>query len=550
MTPRTRFVSIFAVLSVWQSCMPVSHAHTIRKQRKTIVSDIFVPSDAAAAAIATTQTTKKKKSKELNCVVKHKKQGKGKSSVVSIPSPAPSRTYAPTKSSKGSKGSYCPTIVSACSLMEMEQAEFGTFDYVVDLKLAIDKPVADVVDTLQTYLQDALSVELAACVDFDVRRRRRLQDSSIMKLELTATEDTDAACPETFTDASCANVDVAMKVTHDEGDADVIRNTLLQAVKNRCADIQALDGIVDTFDPCPFISITGAAGNGGTSDVTGDGSEENAIGEGSGEGDGSSTGEGTSGSDGGSSAGGGTSGSDGGSSTGGGTSGSDGTGSSGSDNSGADSGEDGTTTDGGDGTSGATSGTNGSNGEDGEDGNGDDKGIAMVVQTQSTEERVKTPGYIAMGAAVGIILLLLLLVARRRREYYAATKHKHFVGEEDDDTETYLKDSDEDSFEQTEHRTAHIVGEADSVFSGWSGFTKDQRRGNEGLYPEGYNDSLDESYENQDVHQCSSATCELCERKRRAGVTGLQFVPASMPSHSSNGHNETRHYMTEDTVAL
>ena len=513
------------------------HAHTIRKtHRKTIVSDVFVHD----SSLSTASTGKKKKSKELNCVVKHKKLPKGAKASHSIPSPSPTSTYAPTKSSsKGLKGSsYCPTIISACSLWELGQAEFGSFSYVMDMKLAIDEPAEDVLEELQAFLNEELSQELAACADFDVRRR--LQDTNIMKLELSVTEDTTSPCSVAPVAADCLQVDVTMKVTHDEGDANVIRDSILQKVTDRCQDIRELDGVVETFDPCPFINIT-VVDN--VSDVTpGEGGASAGDG---GDSDGSNTGGESDEGDGSSSTGGGSSGSDGGDSSGG-----DGTsGSAGSDSSGSG-GEDGSTGGGGDGTSGSTSGADGEDEDDGADGTEDDKGIALIVDTQTSEEKkIRAPGYIFFAMSGVVLIILLLLLVRRRREYYNATKHKHFIGEPEDETDTYIKDSDEDSLEQR-GRQVHVVGEADSVFSGWSDFTGGDRRsrGNTGLYPEDYNGSLDESYQNQDVHQCSSATCELCESRRRAGI---QFVPSKMPSHSSTlPIDAPRHYLTEDTVQL
>ena len=506
------------------------YGHTIRKNRKTIITnnnDIFLGHTVTALA----KTKKGKKTAELNCVVKHKKSPspKGKAASPTI-SPAPtSSTSTPTKSGKGVKGEYCPTIISACSLLETEQAEFGTFQFVVDLKLAITSPIEEVLLKLQNYLGEELSQELAACVDFDVRRR--LQENTIMKLDLDVTQDTTTPCVETTTTGTCVNVDVNMKVTHDDGNANAILTSISQAIQDRCDSIKGLEGIVDTFDPCPF-SITGvgegSTGGDSTTDE-GDSSTEDK------DGSGSDT-EGGDGSVGSGSGGDATGGEDGDSSIG---SGGDTTDSEGEEGSSGGSGTDGD----GSSTEGEDSGIEE---EDGGDGSG---GIAAIVTTRDSEEGVQPGGYITISVAAALLLLMLLFVVRRRREYEAATRHKYLIDEiDEDETETYLKDSDADSQDQQD-RQVHVVGEADSVFSGWSGFTGDRQRDNGGLlYPDKYGGSMDNSFLNQDVHKCASATCELCERKRRAGI---QFVPSKMPSHSSTVPNDApRHYMTGDTVTL
>lgn len=554
------------------SLLVLCQGHTIRKHRKTIISNksVFVSEPPEVLSRA----KKAKKSPDLDCIVKHAKKKKSSSSLKGKastfhPSPAPtSSTLAPTKSGKGAKGEYCPTMVSACSLLEMEEAEFETFDYVLDMKLAITESASEVMETLEEYLQEELGQELSACIEFDVRRRRRLQDTAIMKVDLDVTEDTTTPCTETLPiTETCINVDVSIQVTHDEGDAAVIQDSLLQAVKDRCEAIKDLEGISDTFDPCPYIAITGGSeegasgGNGdGTGDSSGmDGGSDGSSGTGDSEGDDGADGDGVSNEDGGDN-----SGSDGSESSPGddnNENGEDGTGADGGDGTGEGSsagddgagenvdGDDGTGDDGtGDGSTqgddGTTSGGDSDDGSD-EDGNGGGT-IASVVDSRSSEQRVETRGFVVIGVSALLILLLLLVAARRRHKYISATKHKHFI-DEIDDTDTYLKDSDEDSQENRE-RQVHVVGEADSVFSGWSGYTADRRQQNNGLYPEQNGGSLDESYLHQDVHNCASATCELCEQKRRAGI---QFVPSSMPSHSSVvSTNVARHYMSDDTVAL
>jgi hypothetical protein len=167
------------------------------------------------------------------------------------------------------------------------------------------------------------------------------------------------------------------------------------------------------------------------------------------------------------------------------------------------------------------------------------------VDERSSEDGVETGGYITIALSALVLLLLLLFAVRRRNEYHSSFTHKQFVnegGDYDDDDSTYAKGSSEEDSHQ--ERNVHVVGEADSVFSGWTGYTGDRDRG--GLHSDGGSQSNTPQY--QDVHKCSSATCELCEAKRRSG---LQFVPTKMPSHSSHlPSNSSRRYLTQDTVHL
>eukprot|EP00977_Amphora_coffeiformis_P028857 scaffold37572_cov176-Amphora_coffeaeformis.AAC.2 len=592
-----------------------SSAHTIRKNRKTIVSDntdIFYSHTATVLP----SSKKSKKTKELKCVVKHKKAPIQTARPTISPAPTSSTRAPSSKGGKGSKGEYCPTIISACSLLEMGQAEFGSFQYVLDLKLAIEdqSEIGDVMLKLEDFLEEELNRELAACVDFDVRRR--MQENTIMKLDLDVAQDTTTPCVEATTRGTCVNVDVKMKVTHDEGNTNAIRTSIFQAVRDRCDGIKELEGIVETFDPCPYLSITGGEeGNTDGDSTTNGGGSTTGGGDGTDSGGGATTGgSGTDGNNsggsggvttGGSGAGGGNNtGGSGGVSTGGSGAGGDNnssgsggdatggigtgdennTGGTGGDATGGSSsgggentGDTGGDTTGGsssgggdntDGTGGDVSGSDGGTGSTGsetdgdgsstEGGNsgsdGDDEdgggGIAAIATTRESEEGVQTGGYISISVAAALLLLMLLFVVRRRSVYESAMKHKQFIDEVDEcETDTYLKDSDIDSQDQ-QNRQVHVVGEADSVFSGWSGYTtsRETRRDNGGLHPDQYGGSMDDSFLKQDVHKCASATCELCEQKRRAGI---QFVPAKMPGHSSYVATDSpRHYMMEDTVTL
>jgi hypothetical protein len=86
-----------------------------------------------------------------------------------------------------------------------------------------------------------------------------------------------------------------------------------------------------------------------------------------------------------------------------------------------------------------------------------------------------------------------------------------------------------------ESRNVHVVGETDSLYSGWTGYTKNGRSGEDA---DGYNG---------DVHKCSSATCEVCEQRRQQGV---QFIPTSIPMRLQLPYDTEREYIADDTVQL
>lgn len=499
-----------------------TQAHALRKKGRMLVRKMDVFVDPVEVMLHTVTAPKSKKTKDLKCLPKHKKSsgGKGKTST-------PTLTPAPTPQSPAPTPDYCPTLISACSLLEMDEADFPQASYLIDFSLAITGELDDVLETLEDYLEEEFR-GLTACFEFDVRRRR-LQDANLLAIDVDVTQDTQAATSESAcpAGATCVNVDVVVEATHDDGDTALIGEMLLQAMTERCEAMKSLEGIADAYDPCPTIVITPGAGTGGV--TLGDGTD----------GDGSTPGDGTEGDGGeGSTPDDGTGGE--GSTPGDGTDGEGSTPGDGTDGEGSTPGDG---TDGGGFTEGdAGDDSGGSDGADGGDGEDDNVGLAAVVDQRTSEDGVETGGYITIGVSALIILFVLLFAVRRRNEYHDSFSHKHLVNEggDDDDDSTYLKGSEEDS--QQDQRNVHVVGEADSVFSGWTGFSGERDHG--GLYRDGPADSD----AHQDVHKCSSATCELCEAQRRSG---LQFVPTRMPSHSSHlPTGSSRRYLSEDTVHL
>jgi len=188
-------------------------------------------------------------------------------------------------------------------------------------------------------------------------------------------------------------------------------------------------------------------------------------------------------------------------------------------------------------------------------GDGDDTDIIGIDTERGTSNSGLRAGG-KVGIAIGsliLALLLLLLVRRRRKRSNTVEDVKHVELDDDAEQETYLKDIDGDGSSYTgsmrdsgdaSPRAAHVVGEADSVYSGWTGYTADGASGG------GANGNLGEGHLGQDVHICSSATCEICEQRRQTGATGVDFIPTDMSHSASLPENATRDYISKDTVDL
>ena len=170
----------------------------------------------------------------------------------------------------------------------------------------------------------------------------------------------------------------------------------------------------------------------------------------------------------------------------------------------------------------------------------DNGGVSAIQQNRSEEEddKIGPAGFLAVAAAALVLLLLAVMVARRRRRD-EIVKHVE-LGDDDD---TYLKDMEADSQGSSPSRVARVVGEDDSVGTGWAS----SRAGD---FPmDGYFTNLESRPSHQDVHVCSSATCDVCESRRRAGI---QFVPTGTPSikHPPMPPDSPRQYAADDTVCL
>jgi len=174
-------------------------------------------------------------------------------------------------------------------------------------------------------------------------------------------------------------------------------------------------------------------------------------------------------------------------------------------------------------------------------------GVAQAVGQNTNDGNTSNAGTIVGATAAGLALLLFLLLWAKRNKDSDEVSHLKFV--EDDDTfvnEIEGKNGGLDSDSDTEGRRVHVVGESDSVMSGWTGYSVDD----DSVCPEA-DQSGKLGHTMGDVHMCSSATCEICERRRQMGVTFVKTSAPPMPERPpSVPSNATRDYVAEDVVAL
>jgi hypothetical protein len=191
---------------------------------------------------------------------------------------------------------------------------------------------------------------------------------------------------------------------------------------------------------------------------------------------------------------------------------------------------------------------------DADDIGADDNGAVAGAQAQQTsdDEGLGAGGFVSVAAGGLLIVLTLLLFVRHRRSDEYPLKHHQLEDMDDDDT--YLKDIDGQSDPSSPgsvygNRRSYIIGDEDTIMSGWTGYTKDGGDDNVLLQkrPPYQNGGLGGLYGSQNVHKCSSALCDICERERQSG---LQFIPSGMPSHTSLPADFSREYLSSDTVEL
>ncbi|KAL3923418.1 MAG: hypothetical protein SGILL_001673 [Bacillariaceae sp.] len=178
----------------------------------------------------------------------------------------------------------------------------------------------------------------------------------------------------------------------------------------------------------------------------------------------------------------------------------------------------------------------------------DKNGGDAIVEGESSESKETTRAGPYIGAAAGALalLLILILLVRRNRRNDDDEEISHLKLDDDGD-DTFVQEIESTGTPDREYQTrdAHVIGESDSIFSHWTGYS--------GKRP------LDNSFESDpssgrlghvstDVHKCASATCDLCEARRQQGVN---FVSTAGPSHpDSIPEDSFREYAADDTVSL
>lgn len=169
---------------------------------------------------------------------------------------------------------------------------------------------------------------------------------------------------------------------------------------------------------------------------------------------------------------------------------------------------------------------------------GDDFDSIISAPGAAVDDSVNVATVIGASAG-GLALILLLVLLVRRTQSDEEVSHLKL---DDEGDETFIREFDASSGGSVnyETRNVHVVGEADSIFSGWTGYTPNDKNGIEvmgGLNP----------HEKGDVHFCSSATCEVCERKRQQGI---QFIPTGKSAPPQIPSDASRQYLSNDTVEL
>jgi hypothetical protein len=171
-----------------------------------------------------------------------------------------------------------------------------------------------------------------------------------------------------------------------------------------------------------------------------------------------------------------------------------------------------------------------------------DEGFNKAIKDTNATDDGGEVATIVGGAAAALACMLLLILLIRRNRTSDDVSHLKLEDEGDD---TFIKEFGDTATNPSDYETrnAHVIGEADSIFSGWTGYSPKQR----------HEDDVDAilgklGQETGDVHKCSSATCEICEASRQGGV---QFVPTGTPPRPEIIPSDaSREYLADDTVEL
>ena len=165
------------------------------------------------------------------------------------------------------------------------------------------------------------------------------------------------------------------------------------------------------------------------------------------------------------------------------------------------------------------------------DSDGDGAPVVEESKSSSEDDDIAAAGIFGIVLAFLVLMALLALLLRRHRRNARRALAKGL-------NETYVLDS----------------------AKGQGRFTDDDSMMDSryGMYPEGQTETmiLGNRDIHHDVHKCASATCNLCEARRRNGLT---FLPTSGPTgqrplpivpESVADNDESRAYGMDDTVDL
>jgi hypothetical protein len=170
--------------------------------------------------------------------------------------------------------------------------------------------------------------------------------------------------------------------------------------------------------------------------------------------------------------------------------------------------------------------------------------VAKAVDGSNAAGSENNAGKIIGATAGALAFLLFIMFLAKRNRNDDEVSHLKFVNDDVNDDETFVQEFESKARDERDRR-AHVVGESDSVVSGWTGYSMDDE----------YSQHSDRSgrlgHTKGDVHMCSSATCEVCERKRQMGVTFVKTTTPPTPSRpESLPSDASREYVAEDVVAL
>ena len=161
----------------------------------------------------------------------------------------------------GKKGvsSELPYCNDTCD--ELNDYEFPTASYEVGLTLSILSTPSSTVDALNTFFNSQIMKHLSVCsYDYMNHSRRRLQlEGSILEVLFNAMYDGTGNCammeyaPSLV--GTCAKFTINTDITYDAGVPSQFEDQILAAIVAECDAITDLKEVEKTFDPCPLITV-------------------------------------------------------------------------------------------------------------------------------------------------------------------------------------------------------------------------------------------------------------------------------------------------------